>query len=240
MGLFCSIWGCSDEPKDFWGDNAEYVLFKCKRCRKETILCSKENKILDNSEEGRKILELMMRDGEFSKQCIIHSEFVKAEEENSINLSKRESALNAIREKYGLAPGFRQPDPVILWQKGLWRPKPSNSDGESKPKKTRKKSGEKPIQLEGGENFLNQDGIVNVEIRITKSNSDSGKEEGDAEWVDLSDREPAVKPELSVKEQVSRLERRMEKHVAREEYEKAARLRDQIVALKESEKKSRP
>jgi len=235
MGLFCSIWGCSDEPVNFWGDNAEYVLFKCRRCRKETILCSKENKILDNNEEGKKIMELMIRDKEFSKQCIIHSEFVKAEEENVINLAKRESALNEIREKYGLAPGFRQPDPVILWQKGLWRPKPSNSDGESKPKKSKpKKTGEKPIQLEGGESLFNNDNIVKVEIRISNSNSDG--ESVTNEWVDLSDSEPAVKPELSVKEQVSRLERRMEKHVAREEYEKAARLRDQITALKEDKR----
>lgn len=236
MGIYCSIWGCSDEPRDFWGDKAEYVLFKCKRCGKETILCSKENRILANDEEGKKIRDLMISDAEFSRQCIIHDEFVKAENEYIMNLTKRENALNAIREKYGLAPGFRQPDPVILLQKGLWRPKPSNEVGESKPKKTKSKSnrktGEKPIQLEGGENFLNQDNVVKVEIRISKSNSD-GESRSD-EWTDLSETEP--KPELSVEAQVDRLERRMNKHVAKEEYEKAARLRDQIIALKEGKR----
>ena len=122
-----------------------------------------------------------------------------------------------------------------LWQKGLWRPKPSNSNGESKPKKSKsKKSGEKPIQFEGGENLFNNDNIVKVEIRISNSNSD--EESVTNEWVDLSESQPKVRPELSVEAQVSRLERRMEKHVAREEYEKAARLRDQIIALKENKK----
>lgn len=234
MGMFCSIWGCSEEPKDFWGDNAEYVLFKCKRCRKETIFCSKEGKILNNDEEGRKLRDLMMRDVEFSRQCTIHSEFIKAETDNPFSYTKQESDLDRVREKYGLKPGYRQPDPVILWRKGLWKPEPSNSDGESndKPKKktSKRKSGEKPIQLEGGENIKDLDNVVKVEIRITKSNS--GGESNTDEWVDLTPDKFEKEPELSVEAQISRLERRMSKHVAREEYEKAAKLRDQISKLK--------
>jgi hypothetical protein len=223
MGIFCSIWGCSDEPRDFWGDKAEYVLFKCRRCGNETILCSKENRMFGNDEEGRKIRDLMISDAEFSRQCIIHDEFVKAEGENVMNLTKREKALNAIREKYGLAPGFRQPDPVILWQKGLWKPKPSKKDGESRAKKAKPKPKGK-----SGENKPDLDDRLKVEFRISKSNSD--RENETVEWTDLSEAEP--KTELSVEAQVDRLERRMEKHVAREEYEKAAKLRDQIVRLK--------
>ena len=231
--------GCKTTGSVIWGEKAEYVLFKCERCRKETILCHKESRIFENNEEGRKIMELMISDEEFSKQCIIHKEFVKAEDENGINLAKREKALDAIREKYGLAPGFRQPDPVILWQKGLWRPKPSDSKGKGKPRKSKsKKNGENPFRPEGGENLFGDDDNLKVEIRISNPNS-YGESAAD-EWTDLSDREPAVKPELSVKEQVSRLERRMEKHVAREEYEKAAKLRDQINAIKEGKRQSRP
>jgi hypothetical protein len=236
MGILCSIWGCSDEPKDFWGDNAEYVLFKCRRCGNETIFCSKEVRILKNDEEGRKIRDLMITDPEFSRQCTIHDQFVKAEDKNAMNLSKREKALDEIRERYGLAPGFRQPDPVILWQKGLWRPKPSGEARESKPKRNnpKRKTGEKPIHLEGGENFPEQDNVVKVEIRITKPNG--GGENSGSEWEDITVNGQEPKQELSVEAQISRLERRMDKHVAREEYEKAARLRDQIVKLKAGEK----
>ena len=140
-----------------------------------------------------------------------------------MNLDKREKALNAVREKYGLAPGFRQPDPVILWQKGLWKPKPSKKDGESRAKKAKPKPKGK-----SGENKPDLDDRLKVEFRISKSNSD--RENETVEWTDLSEAEP--KTELSVEAQVDRLERRMEKHVAREEYEKAAKLRDQIVRIK--------
>jgi hypothetical protein len=217
---------------DFWGDNAEYVLFKCRRCGNETIFCSKEVRILKNDEEGWKIRDLMISDPEFSRQCTIHDEFVKAEDKNAMNFYKKEKALDEIRERYGLAPGFRQPDPVILWQKGLWNPVKPEKSGESKPKRRnpKNKTGEKPIRLEGGESFPEQDNVVKVEIRITKPNS--GGENSGSQWEDITVNGEEPKQELSVEAQISRLERRMGKHVAREEYEKAARLRDQIVKLK--------
>jgi protein-arginine kinase activator protein McsA len=71
---------------------------------------------------------------------------------------------------------------------------------------------------------------VKVEIRITKPNS--GGENSGSQWEDITVNGEEPKQELSVEAQISRLERRMGKHVAREEYEKAARLRDQIVKLK--------
>jgi len=229
MGLFCSIWGCSDEPRDFWGDNAEYVLFRCKRCHKETILCSKENRIFDNNDEGKKLRDLMMVDPEFSKQCVIHHEFLKAEKDNMFSISKMEKATQEVREKYGLAPGFRPADPVVLWQNGLWKPKPSKKKGENNEKKTTKNNGENPAQSEDANNFTPN---MKIEILITKLDELSQIES--VEWNDISPSEEffkGEKPELSVKDQLSKLERRLKKHVDREEYEKAAKIRDEIALL---------
>lgn len=240
MAMFCSIWGCSDEVVDFYGKKGEYVLYRCKKCGKETIFCSKESKILGNDAKGKKALEMMMNDREFSKQCTIHSEFMKAESDYPFNFVKQEKVKDQIREKYGLPAGYHQPDPAILLDKGLWRGKPQSTDGENKPKKDtkpkpKKKTGEKPLKLEAGEND-NYDNVVKVEIRITnKNDKTSGDDNKGGEkyesWIEMgTDGNP--KEELSVEAQISRLERRMNKHVAREEYEKAAKLRDQIFKLK--------
>lgn len=210
----CSIWGCSDEPKDYWGDAAEYVLFKCRRCGKETILCSREGRIFENDEEGRMIMNKMMTDPEFSLQCVIHQEFVKAED--TLNYAKRDQNLKAVREKYGLPEGFRQPDPVILLQKGLWRPKPSEFDGESpeaagekpKPKSKPKSKSGKPAKADG----------KGVSKAATSGWTSSGT------FVEEI-------PEPTKEERLAGLVRRMEKHVAREEYEKAAKVRDQIAKM---------
>lgn len=243
MSIFCSLWGCSNVIEEIYGGVGEYVLYRCERCKKKTIFCAKESKTLNNDEEGLKILELMMKDKEFSRQCQIHSEFAKVEYEHPFNFKRQEKLKDQIREKYCLEPGFRQPDPIILFQKGLWRSEYMDSlkKGESKAKKKTKPkpkpkadSGEKPIKVQGGENY---DNVVNVEIRITNRNdrnkSDETKDgEKFSSFIKLNKNQEVVSEELSVEAQIARLDRRMQKHVAREEYEKAAKLRDMIIKLK--------
>lgn len=243
MSIFCSIWSCSNVIEEIYGGVGEYVLYRCERCKKKTIFCAKESKTLNNDEEGLKILELMMKDKEFSRQCQIHSEFAKVEYEHPFNFKRQEKLKDQIREKYCLEPGFRQPDPIILFQKGLWRSEYMDSlkKGESKAKKKTKPkpkpkadSGEKPIKVQGGENY---DNVVNVEIRITNRNdrnkSDETKDgEKFSSFIKLNKNQEVVSEELSVEAQIARLDRRMQKHVAREEYEKAAKLRDMIIKLK--------
>lgn len=243
MSIFCSIWSCSNVIEEIYGGVGEYVLYRCERCKKKTIFCAKESKTLSNDEEGLKILELMMKDKEFSRQCQIHSEFAKVEYEHPFNFKRQEKLKDQIREKYCLEPGFRQPDPIILFQKGLWRSEYMDSlkKGESKAKKKTKPkpkpkadSGEKPIKVQGGENY---DNVVKVEIRITNRNdrnkSDETKDgEKFSSFIKLNKNQEVVSEELSVEAQIARLDRRMQKHVAREEYEKAAKLRDMIIKLK--------
>lgn len=245
MGLICSIGGCSLKVRSSFGKEKEYTLFGCTRCGKEEILCSKEGKFLKNDEQGLKVLDMMMNNPEFSRQCAIHSEFIKAELDHTFNFAKCEKAKSLVREKHGLPEGYIPADPVILFNKGLW--KPSDSGGESKPSKSKKtakpkpksKKGDKPFRLEDGENSnRNYNDVVKVEIRISNKNDrkpgeDKGHKEGEkySNWVNLG-KGGIPKEDLSVEAQISRLERRMDKHVAREEYEKAAKLRDQIAKLK--------
>ena len=245
MSMLCSLFGCNNTVDEIYGKAGEYVLYRCERCRKKIIFCAIESKKLNDDEEGRKILDLMMRDKEFSRQCRIHSEFVKAEFENPFNYKRQEKMKDQIRERYGLQPGFRQPDPIILFQKGLWQSaEPGNKKkGESKPKKASSKpkqkpeSGERPIRVKGDLTGDNYDNVVNVTISFSKGDEDKRKDEnkiGDkhSKFIQYSKCQEIVSDELSVEAQISRLERRMEKHVSKEEYEKAAKLRDQIIKLK--------
>lgn len=200
MGIICSIWKCRDTVKQHWGEGAEYVLFRCERCGKETILCANEKVILKNDEKGRAAMKMMMEDREFSLACLIHSEFGTAKISYA-DYRKTERALDEIRERYGLDPGYVPPDPVKLLERGLWKPKQSNPKRE------------------------NRKGKVSVEVRIT---GEGGNPEASG-WTDVS--EPSPAPQLSAGEQVERLKRRLKKHLDREEYEKAAKLRDQIGKL---------
>lgn len=245
MSIFCSIWSCSNVIEEIYGEAGEYVLYRCERCKKKIIFCAKESKTLKNDEEGMRILELMMKDREFSKQCQIHSEFAKVEYEHPFNFKRQERLKDQIREKYCLEPGFRQPDPIILFQKGLWRSEymdklkkgesKSKTKTKTKPKpkaKPKEDSGEKPIKVPGGENY---DNVVNVEIRITNRNDRNKSDEsksGEKNSSFIKFNKEIVSEDLSVEAQIARLDRRMQKHVAREEYEKAAKLRDMIMKLK--------
>lgn len=248
MGLICVIGGCSLKIDSTLGNEKEYVVFKCLRCGKKEILCSKEGKTLADDEKGMMVLDKMMNDPDFSLQCTIHSEFVRAHMKYTFNYNKCENEKSRIREKYGLPDGYVPADPVVLLEKGLWRPDPSipsrenksKSKKSSKPKskaKPKKKGGEKPLRIEDGENCdKNYDDLFKVEIRISNKNDkkpDNENKGGEkyTSRVDLSKQNP-FEPELTVEAMIARLERRMNKHVSREEYEKAAKLRDQIAKLK--------
>lgn len=252
MGIFCSIWGCKDEPADFWGDNAEYVLYRCGRCKNETIFCTKELKLLKNDESGRKLMLFMMSNSEFSGECTMHSEFVKAETDNPFSFSKQEKQQQALRKKYGLADGTRPADPTILWEKGLWKPKPAK-DGEkpaaAKPKTSKGKGKGRLIRLKDAESPPREDSDNLFGDKIEKGNPDldvryvppagSGGNSTPLsyEWnVNESQKSKnppsGFRPDMTPEAQLKRLQRRLDKHVLREEYEKAAKIRDQIEKMK--------
>lgn len=238
MGLRCKVMGCTNEHDDIRGyyEGGDYVVYGCKRCPKEIIFCSKESRFMDNDEAGRAAMAMMIKDPEFSRQCAIHSEFVRAETENPFSLEKERMAKDLIRSKYGLPDGYRPPDPVILLQKGLWNPKPSRKKAEPKSKsKTKGKEGPKPYPTQEGESFGSQGGF-RYEIQPNEAPKPAGKGKSGVRYTnrfDLGSVDNSNNEHLSVEEQLKRLERRMEKHVQREEYEKAAKIRDHIAKLKE-------
>lgn len=214
------IMGCTSEIEDIrslYGENNEYVVYRCRRCSKEIIFCSKESRIMDNDERGMRAMHMMISDPEFSRQCAIHSEFVSAEVRN-FSLKSVEKAKDEIRVKYGLPAGFRQPDPVILLEKGLWNSKALKVSGTTKPKKS--KEGSKSNGRAKPKPYPVQEG-VSGESPASGSKA-SGKPKRDVH----TDTE-----HLSQEEQIRRMEHRLERHVAREEYEKAAKLRDRISKL---------
>lgn len=177
MGLFCQMFDHKQEAINFWGDEAEYILFKCKRCGEEEIYCSYEGKCLPNNDQGKEIFNKMRNDKEFSRACHIHTEFIMVEASIMFDWKKQEREFDKLREKFGLAKNARPACPVEMYKKGLWvdkkgtgeKPKPSNdenkikaaikSKGEAKPKQTK---GEKSTKnrkskvsnvVDGGENL---------------------------------------------------------------------------------------
>jgi hypothetical protein len=139
MGLLCSIWGHSDEAQNLLDKDGNFTLFKCRRCKREMIHCGYEGEMLDNDDEGRRIMTQMQKDPEFSKQCHIHWRFIQAETESGFSYEKQDKKFEEIRKEFGLPPGYRQPNPIILFKKGLWKPKAENHKVE---KKSRPKKGE--------------------------------------------------------------------------------------------------
>ncbi len=140
MGLLCSIWGHSDEAQSLLDKDGNFTLFKCRRCKREIIHCAYEGEILDNDDEGRRIMTQMQKDPEFSKQCHIHWRFIQAETNNSFRYEAQDKEFAKIRKEFNLPEGYRQPNPIILFKKGLWKPKAEKPKAE---KKSRPKKGEK-------------------------------------------------------------------------------------------------
>lgn len=218
MGLLCAMFDCQNEAINLWGMNGEYILFRCKRCKKEKIYCVRENRDLTNDEKGREFMYKMMSSPDFSLACQIHSEFVKVERDYPLNLNKREELFKEIQKKYNLPSSNRPADPVIMLEKGLWIEKRNMDQGEveekikpeSKPKKEKDKKMtgriQRPVRGES-EFFTNEVQPVKYKFEESESN--------DLESMNLE----------SLKELESR-------YVQEEKYEKAAEVRDRINKLK--------
>lgn len=153
MGLICNIFGHKDEAQNFWGEQAQYILFRCSRCGKEHIHCSHEMKSVPNDESGKKVLHKMMIDQNFSNACRVHSEFVAVENENLFSIKKRENGYNKLREKYNLPSNFRPACPVIMYNTGLWKENgdtslsiPDHKIKKDEPKKVLRKIDIEPIE----------------------------------------------------------------------------------------------
>lgn len=221
MGILCKMLDHKNEAINFWGDNCEYLLFKCKRCNHEEIFCSYEGKILDNDEFGKKVMDKMMSDKEFSKACHIHSQFMKAEHSNPFNYKKQEEEYERIRKEFNLTDSKRPACPVELFRAGLW--KDSKNDSGTSKKKSNTKIKTKPIASDPVTD--NEQGEV-YNVFESDDNSFTNK----------------VKPikysfeQASKGETLEELERLEKIYVARENYEKAAEVHKKIQKLNKNKK----
>jgi len=221
MGILCKMLDHKNEAINFWGENCEYLLFKCKRCNHEEIFCSYEGKILNNDEFGKKVLDKMMKDKEFSKACHIHSQFVKAEHSNPFNFKKQEEEYERIRKEFNLTGLKRPACPIELFRAGLW--KDIKNDSGTAKKKSNTKIKTKPI-VNDPEPDNEQGEIYNV--FEPEDNSFTNK----------------VKPikysfeSVSKGETLEELERLEKIYAARENYEKAADIYKKIQKLKMNKK----
>lgn len=224
MGILCSVFDHQHEAVNFWGEQCEYLHFKCKRCGHEEIHCSYEGKTLPNNDFGKKVLDKMMTDKEFSKACHIHGQFLKAEHSNPFNFKKQEEEYERIRKEFNLTSKVRPACPVELYKAGLW--KDNKNDSGSKAKKSNPKPKKKPIINEPFSEF--EQGEVNIFIP---------KEE-----IQNKDFTNDVKPikynfEVNMKgETLEQLERLEKIYVDRENYEKAAEIHNKILKLKNEKK----
>ena len=222
MAILCNMFDHKNEAINFWGDECEYILFKCKRCNHEEIFCSYEGKVLANDEFGKKVLDKMMKDKEFSKACHIHSQFVKAEHSNPFNFKKQDEEYERIRKEFNLTSNIRPACPVEMFRSGLWIDKKNDSESKSKRSNTKPKS--KPVvndstpEMEGEDNvFISNEEIDNNvytnEVKPIKYNFES-KDKG---------------------ETLEQLERLEKIYAERENYEKAAEIHKKIEKLKKQQ-----
>lgn len=206
MGLMCSIWGHSDEAKNLLDENGNFTLFRCSRCKREIIHCGYEGEILNNDDEGRAIMTQMQRDPEFSKQCHIYWRFIQVENNNSFKYEAQERGFDEIRKEFNLPPGYRQPNPLTLFKKGLWKPKTEQKGREKKGSLTKKtESKKKSVAVEEGESE-------------SKSKSSPKKN----------------KFKISEDDKAALMKAKLKSLVNDEKYEEAAKLRDEIEKLKEN------
>lgn len=230
MGIICNIFGHKDEAINFWGEQAQYVLFKCNRCQKEHISCSYEMKELLNDEKGKRVLHKMMTDPVFSAACRIHSEFVEVEKNNMLSTSGRENGYKELREKYGLPDNYRPACPVILFESGFWIEE--NKD-EEKPKPRLKK-----IDIDQINNMINKDNESNTlegesESFIIYKNIINMENEDKTEYtneVQVVEYEFQKKP--SKENTIAELEKLEKIYAEKENYEKAAEIFKRIQELK--------
>lgn len=225
MGFLCSLFDHKNETIEYWGDQCEYILFRCKRCGHEEIFCSYEWKSLPNDDFGRKALNKMRNNKEFSKACHIHSLFVKAEKKYSINFIKLEEEFEKIRKEFNLTSKLRPACPVEMLKRGIWIDK--NQKPETGSKKSSSKPKKKPIKVEPEPEFnkgeetviIPRENIINYDYnpKVPKSKK----------------KKFSITPEAQTLEELKRLEKI---YVERENYEKAAEIYKKILKMQEDNK----
>lgn len=204
MGLMCGIWGHSDEAINLLDNDGNFTLFRCRRCKREIIHCAYEGEILNNDDEGRGIMAQMQRDPEFSRQCHIYWRFVQVETNNSFKYDAQEKGFEEIRKEFGLPPGYRQPNPLILFKKGLWKPKAGESSEKRESTQKKKPSAKK---------------------NVGKEKSVVAKKEGENKVKN--------KFKLSEEDKINLMKKKLNGLVSEEKYEEAAKLRDEIAKMDE-------
>lgn len=212
MGILCKIFGHKDEAKNFWGEQAEYILFCCERCGYEHVYCSHEGKILPYDNIGREILTKMMSDKEFSEACHIHKQFAAADLKYAFSFSKKEEEYKRLREKYKISSNIRPACPVEMYKAGLWKDK-------GEPGITKKKD---PTIKETSLNINNN----------TKDFRPMSFENNQEYTNEVQPVEYNFKKAVSKTETVAELEKLLNIYVDQEKYEKAAEIHKKIEALK--------
>ena len=216
MGLLCNILDHKDEAINFWGDNAEYILNKCKRCGREEIFCFYEGKTFANDDVGKDILSKMMNDKVFSKACHIHYQFIRAEQDNVFNFKKQDEEYKKLKVKFNLPETFVPACPVELYKKGLWNNNNSykSISKDSKPAKSKTKGEAGTSKVKG-------------EIKKPKPVS-KGKKTKYGNYKGKAD--------VEGRETLEQLENLEKIYVEKEDYERAAEIHKKIKDFKSQNK----
>ena len=71
----CSLSHHDDMAINFWGDDADYILFKCKRCGREAYYCSIESTMINRDENGIGdiVFNRILTDKEFRKEITAYN-----------------------------------------------------------------------------------------------------------------------------------------------------------------------
>jgi hypothetical protein len=239
MGILCKMFDHQNDAINFWGEECEYILFRCKRCKHEEIYCSYEGRTLPNNELGHKIMKKMMDDKEFSDACHIHNLFVMAEFNNAFNFKKQKEEYKKIRDKFNLPSDNRPACPVELYKAGLWIDKEPKSNSKSEPAKKPKpvpktKSKSKPKGRTGPINLSDpapmQGEEVNNEVGENSDFQFEGQYTNEVEPVSYNFQKSVKVPTGG--ETLEQLERLEKIYVENENYEKAAEIHSKIQKLK--------
>lgn len=227
MGLLCNIFDHKDDAINFWGEEAEYILYRCSRCGYEHYHCAYEGKLIPNDEMGKKILQKMMSNKEFSKACHIHNEFVKAEFKNAFSYKKVQESYKQIQLEYGLSNSNRPADPVEMFKAGMWIDK----SGESPAKKAESNSPKPKLRTKDLD-------IHHPDIEHEEENTQQEVEQkkpfkpisiGDVEYTnEVKPVEYEFDKKPSEADMLSELKRLEMIYVEKEMYEKAAEINEKI------------
>jgi hypothetical protein len=232
MGISCSIFGHKTEAINFWGEQAEYVLFECSRCKHQEVYCHHEGRNLPYDEMGKKILNKMLTDKDFSEACHIHSQFAAAEFKYAFSWKKKDEEFVKIREKFGLAANTRPACPVEMFKAGIWIDKKVESNGEKKSKKSKPEITDIPQNFKLNSNEINSIDMENNNEKFSPMNFDNQEYTNDVQPIEYSFEKKSAPKAFTLKE----LERLLNIYVEQEKYEKAAEIHKKIEALKGNKK----